>query len=225
MKIIYKITNTLAALTIIPALLFLPMFRFIATVGVASDNQILSLLGGLLDINQIIEKATGINIENLPEFYTIREAYDMFLGEGTNGAFAGIDTSVVPEVMKTFFTLAFSLFVAALVFALVTVITGFFSKKLTVPTVFSVLGMASVFSANFCFRHVADQLVSGKISVTSILKGIPSLADYSTYIDYIDFDVRIFELGNAYNALLLIFGALILLNVGFKLAQSATSDK
>lgn len=228
MKILYKVLNALAVLTIAPALLFLPFFRFIASVEISSGNQLASLLGGLLgsiiDINSIIEKATGINIENLPEFYTIQEAVELFTGEASNGAFSNFDMSVIPDTMKIFFTLAFVLLVLALVFAVVIMISGFFTKKYTVPAVFSALGLASVFEANYSFSYVAEQLVSGRISVTNLLKGIEALSSYEKYLSYIDFDVRIFELSKAYNALILIFGALFIINIGFKVLSSVSEN-
>lgn len=225
MKYIYKITNSLSVLALIPVLLFLPMFRFIAVVEASSDNQLISLIGGLLDINAIIEKATGINIENLPEFYTIKEAWEMFAGDGANEAFTQIDASVLPETAVKFFSAAGILFAVALLFAVLVLIFGLFTKKRIFTAIFSALGFGCTFAANKCFTHIADQLVSGKISVTEILSKIESLENYATYIDLINFDIRIFELDSAYTMMLVVFGALIFLNLGFKLAESATDLK
>lgn len=225
MKIIYKITNTLAVLALVPVLLFLPMFRFIAVVGASSDNQLISLLGGLLDINAIIERVTGINIENLPEFYTIKEAWEMFAGDGANAAFSQLDASALPETAVKFFSATGILFAAALLFAVLALIFGLFTKKKILTAAFSALGFVSTFAANKCFTHIAEQLVSGKISVMEILSKIEALAEYETYINLINFDIRIFELDSAYTMMLVIFGALIFLNLGFKLAESATDMK
>lgn len=224
MKILYKITNSLAVLAIIPALIFFPMFRFIAVVGMNSDNQLLSLFGSFLDINTIIANATGIDIENLPEFYTIPELVELIRSNAENGSFSGFDTSVIPEEVSAFFIAAFALFCFALLCAVLVFIFGLFTKKKVLTASFSAIGFISVFAANQCFTHIASQLVSGKISVVNILKGIEALAEYDTYIDMINFDIRIFELGNAYTALLIIFGALFLISVGFKLAESTQSN-
>lgn len=229
MKILYKVINALSVLAIIPALLFLPMFRFIATVDVASSsNQLVSVLGGLLgsvlDINAVIEKAIGINFEKLPEFYTIQEVIELFGGETTKNAFADFDTAILPDAMKIFFTMAFVLFTAAIVFALLTLISGIFAKKLTVPSIFSVLGIASVFGAKYSFTYVADQLVSGKISVVSILQKLPALESYQNYIKYLNFDIRIFELSKAFNALILIFAIIVAVNIIFKIAVSVSDN-
>ncbi len=225
MKIMYKITNSVVTLAIIPVLLFLPLFRFIAVVNVASTNILTSLIGGFVDINPIIEKATGINIEKLPEFYTIRQAYDLFFGEKANDAFANIDPSVIPENVKGFFIAAFVLFVFALVCALLVLIFGLVTKKNMLTASFAALGFISTFAANKCFTFIAEQLISGKISVVNMLKGIESLAQYETMLKYLSFDIRIFELSSAYTMLLIIFGALFLISVGFKLADSTVNNR
>ncbi len=226
MKYIYKITNSLAVLALIPVLLLMPMFRFIAVVGTSSggSNPLMGVVGGLLgeifDINAIIEKAIGINIENLPEFYTISEAYNMFAGEGANEALKGFDISLFPETVINFFTAAGILFIAALVFALLALIFGLFTKKKIIPAVFSALGFISTFAANRCFTHIAEQFVSGRISMLEILSKVEALAEYEKYLKMIDFDIRIFELGSAYTMMLVIFGVIMLLNIGFILYDS-----
>lgn len=225
MKIIYKITNSLVALAIIPVLLFLPLFRFISVVNVASTNILTSLIGGFVDINPIIEKVTGINIEKLPEFYSIKQVYELFFGEKANGAFADFDMSVIPENVVTFFTAAFALFVFALVCALLVLLFGLFTKKKSLTATFSVLGFISTFAANKCFTYIAEQLVSGKISAVNMLKGIKGLAEYETVMKYLSFDIRIFELSSAYTMLLIIFGALFLLSIGFMLADMTQTSK
>lgn len=226
MKIIYKITNSLAVLALIPVILLMPMFRFIAVVGTSSagDNPLMGIVGGLIgeifDINAIIEKAIGINIEKLPEFYTIPEFYNMFAGENANEAIKSFDFSLFPENVINFFTAAGILFIAALVFALITLICGIFTKKKLVTCSFAALGFASTFAANKCFTYIAEQFVSGRISMVEILSKLESLVKYEKYIKMIDFDIRIFELSSAYTMMLVIFGVLILLNIGFKLYDS-----
>lgn len=226
MKYIYKITNSLAALALIPVLLLMPMFRFIAVIGTSSGGEnplmgvVTGIIGEIFDINAIIEKAIGINIENLPEFYTISEAYNLFAGENANEALKSFDVSLFPETVINFFTAAGILFIAALVFAIFALIFGLFTKKKIIPAVFSVLGFISTFAANKCFTHIADQFVSGKISLVDIFSKLEALAGYEKYIQMIDFDIRIFELGSAYTMMLVIFGALILLNIGFILYDS-----
>lgn len=225
MKIFYKIINSLVVLSIIPVLLFLPLFRFISVVNVASTNILTSLIGGFVDINPIIEKATGINIEKLPEFYTIRQAYELFFGEKANNAFAEFDMSVIPENIKTFFTAAFVLFVFALICALLVLIFGIFSKKKVIPITFSALGFISTFAANKCFAYIAEQMVSGKISIVNILKGVKALSSYESMLKYLDFDIRIFELSSAYTMMLIIFGALIFLSIGFLVAETTQTTR
>ncbi len=226
MKYIYKVTNSLAVLSLIPVLLFMPMFRFIAVVGTSSSgsNPLMGIVGGLLgeilDINAIIEKTIGINIEKLLEFYTIPEAYNMFMGEGANEALKSFDISLFPETVINFFTAAGILFIAALVFALLALIFGIFTKKKIITASFSALGFISTFAASKCFTYIAEQFISGKISVVEIFSKMEALANYEKYIKMIDFDIRIFELGSAYTMMLVIFGTLILLNIGFKLADS-----
>lgn len=224
MKILYKITNSLVTLSIIPVLLFLPLFRFISVVSVASTNILTSLIGGFVDLNPVIEKVTGINIEKLPEFYTIQQAYELFFGEKANGAFVNFDTSVIPENVKTFFIAAFVLFVFALVCALLVLIFGLFTKKKMLTASFAALGFIGTFAANKCFTFIADQLVSGKISIVNILKGVEALAEYETMMKYLSIDIRIFELSSAYTMLLIIFGALFIMSIGFKLAESTISS-
>lgn len=227
MKYIYKITNTLAVLSLIPVLLFLPMFRFIAVVdtsGGSGSNPLMgvvgSLLGGIFDINAIIEKATGINIENLPEFYTIPEAYNMFLGDGANEALKNFDFSLFPEAVINYFTAAGVLFAVALLFAVLALISGIFTKKKFLTASFSALGFITTFAASKCFTYIAEQFVSGKISVVEILSKVEALANYEKYLEMLNFDIRIFELSSAYTMMLVIFGAIILLNIGFRLADS-----
>lgn len=222
MKVIYKIVNTLVALLTIPVLLFLPMFRFIVTVGVKSENQILSLIGGMLDINEIIMNATGIDLENLPEYYTIKNVYDMFLGDNAQISASEFDTSLLPDTLVKFFTAAAVLFAIALVCVVIVLILGLFTKKKTLTASFSALGFVSLFAADKCFTHISSQLVSGKISLTSILSGMESLAQYKDYLSYVNIDIRIFEIVSAGTMLFVIFGALILLNIGFKLAESVS---
>lgn len=225
MKIFYKIINSMVTLSIIPVLLFLPLFRFVSVVNVASTNILTSLIGGFVDINPIIEKATGINIEKLPEFYTVKQAYELFFGEKANNAFAEFDMSVIPDNVTAFFTAAFSLFVFALVCALLVLLFGLFTKKKILSISFSALGFISVFAANKCFTYIADQMVSGKISVINILKGVKALTEYESMLKYLEFDIRIFELSSAYTMLLIIFGALFLLSIGFMIAESTQTGR
>ena len=224
MKIAYKITNSLVTLAIIPILIFLPMFRFVSVVSIASTNILTSLIGGIVDINPIIKQATGINIEKLPEFYSVKQAYDLFFGEKANGAFADFNTSVIPDNVKAFFTAAFALFVFALLCALLVFVLGIFTKKQTIPAVFSALGFVSTFVANKCFTYIADQMVSGKISVVNILNGVKALENYESALKYIDFDIRIFELSSAYTMMLMLFGALFLISIGFMVAESTQNS-
>lgn len=221
MKIIYKAVNTLAVLAIIPVLLFMPMFRFIMTVDISSDNQILSLLGGLLDISSIIKQLTGIDLENIPEFYTIKEAMGLFFGENAKISASDVDLSVIPPEITKFFTAAFVLFIIALVFALLTLLIGLFTKKKGLAASFSLLGLVSLFSANKCFSYIAQQLVSGKISPSSLLSSLKSLADYKDYLSFVNIDVRIFELSSAYTLMMIIFGAVIIFNIIFMLAEKS----
>ncbi len=221
MKIIYKAVNTLAVLAIIPVLLFMPMFRFIMTVDISSDNQILSLLGGLLDISSIIKQLTGIDLENIPEFYTIKEAMGLFSGENAKISASDVDLSVIPPEITKFFTAAFVLFIIALVFALLTLLIGLFTKKKGLAASFSLLGLVSLFSANKCFSYIAQQLVSGKISPSSLLSSLKSLADYKDYLSFVNIDVRIFELSSAYTLMMIIFGAVIIFNIIFMLAEKS----
>lgn len=221
MKIIYKAVNTLAVLAIIPVLLFMPMFRFIITVDISSDNQILSLLGGLLDISSIIKQLTGIDLENIPEFYTIKEAIGLFSGENAKISASDVDLSVIPPEITKFFTAAFVLFIIALVFALLTLLIGLFTKKKGLAASFSLLGLVSLFSANKCFSYIAQQLVSGKISPSSLLSSLKSLADYKDYLSFVNIDVRIFELSSAYTLMMIIFGAVIIFNIIFMLAEKS----
>lgn len=221
MKIIYKAVNTLAVLAIIPVLLFMPMFRFIMTVDISSDNQILSLLGGLLDISSIIKQLTGIDLENIPEFYTIKEAIGLFSGENAKISASDVDLTVIPPEITKFFTAAFVLFIIALVFALLTLLIGLFTKKKGLAASFSLLGLVSLFSANKCFSYIAQQLVSGKISPSSLLSSLKSLADYKDYLSFVNIDVRIFELSSAYTLMMIIFGAVIIFNIIFMLAEKS----
>lgn len=220
MKVIYKILNSLAVLAMIPVLLFLPMFKFIMTIGVKSENQILSLIGGMLDINNIIKMAVGIDLENLPETYTLKGAYDMFFGADKQIPIEQFDTSLLPETLVKFFTAAGVLFVLALIFAVVVLILGIFTKKKLLTGAFAAGGFALVFAANKCFTHVASQLVSGKISLVSIIANMESMAKYKNYVDMINLDIRIFELSSAYTMLLMVFAVIVLLNIGFHIAES-----
>ena len=225
MKVFYKITNSLVVLSLIPVLLFLPLFRFISVVNVSSSNILTSLIGGIVDVNALIEKATGINIKNLPEFYTISEAYNLFFGEKANNAFTDFDVSVIPENVIGFFTAAFALFAFALLCALLVLIFGLFTKKKVLPITFSAIGFVSTFAANKCFAYIADQMVSGRISVVNILKGVPALSSYESVMKYLDFDIRIFELSSAYTMTLIIFGALFLLSIGFMVAETTQTTR
>lgn len=220
MKIIYKILNTLAVLAIIPVLLFLPMFRFIMVVGMNSSNQILSLLGGMLDINKIIANISGIDLEHLPEYYTIKSAFEMFVGENAKFNTAGFDMSALPESLVKFFTAAGVLFILAMVCALVTLIIGLFTKKKLLSAAFSALGFIFTFAANKCFTHIASQLVSGKMSLVQIISGMEGMQNYESYMKYLNLDIRLFELSSAYTMLLIVFGLLVILNIAFHLADS-----
>lgn len=223
MKIVYKVLNSITVLAAIPVLIFLPMFRFIMSIGVSSNNQILSLLGSLFDVSAIIQKATGVDFNSLPEFYTIKEAYDTLLGDSSIVSTAGLDTSALPEEVTKYFSAAAILFAVALLFAVVVLIIGLVTKKKLICSAFAAGGMLSLFAANKCFTHIASQLVSGKISLMSMIENMEALSSYSKYLDYIDVDIRIFELSSAYTMLMLIFGAMIALNIVFHLVDSTST--
>ena len=226
MKIAYKITNAVAVLAIIPTLLFLPILRFIAIVGMAPDKGFISQLGGMLggvlgdsfDINTLIAKFTGIDIENLPEFYTVSDLYDMFGDKQASELFTGYDMSVIPQQMKIFLIVALVFLLLAILFAFATMIAGFFAKKITVPIVTSALAIGSAFGAKIFFGNVAQQLVSGKIAVTTLLKGVPSLRSYSSILSFLDFDIRILELSHTFTVFMILLVLILLLNIGFRVA-------
>ena len=227
MKIIYKIINSAAVLALIPVLLFLPMFRFIMTLGISSSNQLLSIFGSLLgdslDITSIISNATGIDFSNLPEYYKLTDVYDMFFSESSTISTAGLDTSALSEELINYFTAAAVLFIAALVFAVAVLIIGIFTKKKLLTASFGVMGFLCTFAANKCFTRVADQLVSGKMSLIPMLENMEALSSYSTYLNYLDIDIRIFELSSAYTMMLIVFGAMVLINIGFHLYESTVT--
>ncbi len=220
MKIIYKILNSAAVLALIPVLLFLPMFKFIMTVNVSSSNALLSLFGNMLDIESIIAGATGIDFSSMPEKYTILEAYNMLFGENATISTAGLDASVLPEELVKYFSAAGILFAVALVFAVLALFVGLFTKKKLLTGTFGALGFISVYSASKCFESVAQKLVSGKISLIPILENLESIQDYTSYLEYLNLDIRIFELSSAYTMMLIVFGAIVLVNIGFHLADS-----
>ncbi len=231
MKILYKIINSVITLALIPVLLFLPMFRFISVVGTSDTNplgQLAGLLGGALSglgsnlsINAIIAKITGIDIENLPEFYTIKEGYELFFGEKANDVFTQVNPDILPPEMVKWFTAAGILFIVALVFAVIVLICGLFVKQKSVTAIFAALGFACTLAANYCFDTIAHQLISGKISVVQILTQMDAFSKYKTIVEALNFDIRIFELSSAYTMMLVVFGLLVLLNIGFKLADNA----
>lgn len=222
MKVIYKILNSAITLALIPVLIFLPLFRFIMDIGVNSSNTLLSILGSALDIKNIIANATGIDFSRLPENYTIPDVYNFLFAENATFPTAGIDASVLPEELVKFFSAAAILLAVALFFALIVLIIGLFTKKKLITASFGALGFISAFSAAKCFDHVASQLVSGKLSLTPVLENLEALKDYSTYLKYIDIDIRIFELSSAYTMMLIVFGAIVLLNICFHLADSVS---
>lgn len=223
MKIVYKILNSAVVLAMIPVLLFLPMFRFIMNIGVSSSNQLLSILGSVFDVSGVIKNITGVDFNNLPEYHTIKSAYDLLFAEGSVFASAGLDTSALPEEMIRYMTAAGILFAVALVFALLVLVIGLFTKKKLLSAAFAACGTASIFAANKCFTYIADQLVSGKISLMSMIENMEALSTYSKYLKYIDVDIRILELSSAYTMMMLIFGALIALNIVFHLVDSTAS--
>lgn len=223
MKILYKIINSVAVLAIIPVLLFLPMFKFIMVVGVKSDNQLLSLFGNMLDVNEIIKNAAGIDLENLPESYTLKEAYNMFFGANAQIDTSQFDASILPENLVKFFTAAGVLFVISLICALVVLILGIVTNKKIVTGAVATGGLIFAVAANRCFTHIASQLVSGKISLVSVLANMESLQQYKTYLDYLNLDIRIFELSSAYTMLIVVFAAIIILNVGFRIVEETAS--
>ncbi|MCD7827477.1 MAG: hypothetical protein LUG85_02940 [Clostridiales bacterium] len=224
MKIIYKIVNTLLVLTLIPILLFLPMFQFIMTVGMSSENQILSLLGSFLDVEEIISSVTGIDISSLPENYTLLEAYNMFFGDEAQISAEGFDTSVLPDSLVKYFSAAGILIVIALALAAIVMILGLFLKrKKGIMVVGSALSFGCAYAGGKCFTHIASQLVSGKISLVEIIAGIPAFSEYSSYISYIDIDVRLFKLSTAFSLTLVVLGAMFLLNLGFLIADQVSN--
>ncbi len=224
MKIIFKILNTITALALVPVLLFMPMFRFIMTIGLSANNQLLSLIGSLFDVQSVIKTATGIDFEKLPEFYTIPELYDLVFSKNSAFSTAGIDFSALPEDALKLFSAAGVLFAAALVFAVILIITGLFTKKHLLTSFFGLSGFLCTFAANKCFSSVAERIVSGNISLVPVIEKMEALSNYSNYLKYIDIDIRILELGSAYTLLLVIFGAIVFMNVIFYLVQ-AVSDK
>ena len=54
-------------------------------------------------------------------------------------------------------------------------------------------------------------------------ENMEALSTYSNYLKYIDVDIRILELSSAYTMMMLIFGALIALNIVFHLVDSTAS--
>lgn len=223
MKVVYKIVNSAVVLAMVPVLLFLPLFRFIMKIGMNTDNQLLSILGNMIDIPTVIKNLTGTDLNALPEYFTIKGAYDMFFAEGSTLAETGIDLTALPEEVIKYFTAAGILFAFALLFVLIVLVLGIFIKKKLVTAGFAAAGTACLFAANKCFTHIAQQLVSGRISVASLIENIEALSSYSTYFKYISVDIRIFELSSAYTMMMMIFIALIVLNVIFHLVDSTAN--
>ncbi len=220
MKILYKILNAVLILTLIPILLFLPMFQFIVTVGMDSSSQLMAILGSVLDVEDIISSVTGIDIDSLPETYTIKDVYEIFLGEDAQIFTEDFDVSVLPDSLVKYLSAAAILFVIALACAVIVLILGLILKrKKGIMIGISALSFASAFAGGKCFSYIASQLVSGKISLTDILAELPAFADYSSYMSYIDIDIRLFKLSTAFNMTLVVLGALVILNIFFMVAD------
>ncbi len=207
-------------MAIAPVLIFVPMFKFIMVVGVTSDNQLLSLLGGMVDVNALIASITGIDLEHLPEKYTIRQVYDMFFGENAVINASGFDFSAFPSSLKGFFTASAVLFAVSLVLAVTAFILGLFVKEKLIVSAASGLGLITCLSSRLCFNHIASKLVSGEMSISGILSNIPALSEYKTYLEYINFDIRTFELSTAFTLILIILLLVTVLGVIYHLADS-----
>ncbi len=227
MKIIYKIVNTVLALCVAPVLLFLPMFRLILTVGMSSNSG-LGILGGIigsaLDMNKIIANVTGIDLEHMPEFYTLKEAYDTLFGSGAKLAAGDVDVSALPDGLISSFRNMLITLACIVIIALVIIIIGAFTKKIAANIALSGVGFIGVFVMNRFFMNVAGPLVSGKMPVKSILAAVKSLEQYKSTMDYINIDIRIFELSSAYKMLFIVFGVLILFNIIFYFIQQSENN-
>ncbi|MCR5783551.1 MAG: hypothetical protein K6G90_12560 [Clostridia bacterium] len=228
MKIIYKIVNALLALCVAPVLLFLPMFRLVLTVGMNSNSK-LGILGGILgnalDINKIIANVTGVDLEHMPEFYTLRQAYDTLFGSEAKLATGDVDINALPEGLIPAFRNMLITLACIVIIALAITIIGIFTKKIAANIALSGVGFIGVFAMNRFFMNAAGPLVSGKMSVNSILAAVKSLEQYKSTLEYIDIDIRIFELSGAYKMLFIVFGVLILFNIIFHFIQQSENNK
>lgn len=224
MKIFYKILNTAVTAALFPVLILLPMFRLILTVNMSSSSNLGilgGLLGGAIDMNKIIANLTGIDLEHMPEFYTIREAYETLFGEGAKLNTADVDVAALPDGLISSFRNMLIALAIVLIIALAIVIIGLFTKKLGANVILSGAGLLGTFAMNRFFMGAAGPLVSGSMPVSSILAAVKSLADYQSSLQYVDIDVRIFELAGAYKTMYLIFGLLLLVNVVFLIVQQS----
>ncbi len=227
MKIIYKIVNSLLALCVVPVLLFLPMFRLILTVGMSSSSG-LGILGGIIgsaiDMNKIIANVTGIDLEHLPEFYTLKAAYDTLFGADAKLSAGDVDVSALPDGLISSFRNMLITLACIVLIALVIIIIGVFTKKIAANIALSGAGFIGTFVMNRFFMNAAGPLVSGKMPVKSILAAVKSLEQYKSSLDYIDIDIRIFQLSSAYKMLFIVFGVLILFNIIFFFIQQSDNN-
>ena len=227
MKYLYKILNTAVTVAFIPVLVFLPMFRLILTVNMSSSSS-LGILGGLigsaLDMNQIIANFTGIDLEHMPEFYTIKDAYTTLFGDGAKLDTADVDIAALPDGLISSFRNMLIALAVVLIIALVILIIGLFTKKLGANIVLSGAGIIGTWAMNRFFMGAAGPLVSGAMPVSSILAAVGSLADYQSSLQYVDIDVRIFELAGAYKTMYLIFGVLLLVNIIFLIIRQSDDN-
>ena len=100
MKILYKVTNSLVSLAMIPVLLFLPLFRFIAVVDVSSSNIITSLIGGIVDVRPEVgvDSTEKFAAEKAPVMGDIVMG-DIVMGDIVSGGIVSGDISEVTRML------------------------------------------------------------------------------------------------------------------------------
>ena len=217
MKILYKIVHSLLLLAIIPILLFLPLVRFIMVLSLSSSSG-LGLLGGLIgnaiDVNKIVSNAIGYDLSTLPEYWRILDIRSFFFGENAKIKTEGFDLSAIPETVTGPVRAAIILLIVAVAFAVIALITGLIvNKRKWIAAIPSLLGVGCAVGANALFSKGAELLVSGRVSVQSILQNVPALEQYKTYLEFLKVDIRIFDLSSAYTMLLLVLAAAAVFSV------------
>lgn len=160
MKIVYKIITPIFILAIFPVLFFLPILHLNITSSLAGSLSSNLGIPEYTSLYQLVKMGGNMNETQSALWKTIGQA------------FMDKDSTIGSMFTNTKWLYVFAVFAGLMIlFALVTAVLSIVTRRYGITLGFSLASLVSAFAMNKSFNAFAHPLLTGEISVSSLLSG------------------------------------------------------